>query len=241
MQSARHRNRLLAKIRHLLQAQVIAVRANRRFIGAIMVREIMNSRRLIIAVIVSYLIMLFGGGALKPEYSHIGQFISELNATGTPYAQLIGWLGFIPFGLLLGLLIISLADVAPVKGASRIGYWLLMLQPVAYIGSALAPCDIGCPVEGSLSQTIHNMLGLFTYSLTAVALALLSRAPRISVYMRGLWVLLALVWLLLFTLMVDSSLEQWRGILQRLAEWIVFGVLLVCAWKLSVAKKATEQ
>lgn len=211
--------------------------ATRRFLGSTMVREIMDSRRLIVAALVSYLIMLFGGGALKPEYSHIGQFISELNATGTPYAQLIGWVGFVPFGLLFGLLIISLADVAPVKGASRIGYWLLMLQPVAYVGSALAPCDIGCPVEGSLSQTIHNMLGLFTYSLTAVALVLLSLAPRISIYIRGLWALLALVWLLLFILMLDSSLEQWRGILQRLAEWIVFGVLLVCAWNLSVANK----
>ncbi|MDP2091640.1 MAG: DUF998 domain-containing protein [Pseudohongiella sp.] len=200
-------------------------------------RNYMGIRRLIVAVVISYLIMLFGGGALKPGYSHVGQFISELNATGTSYAQVIGWLGFVPFGLLTSMLIISLAGVAPVRGASRAGYWILILQPIAYIGSALAPCDIGCPVEGSMSQTIHNMLGLFTYSLTAVGLVLLSLAPRISVFMRLLWLVLAFVWLMLFTLMLDSSLEHLRGILQRLAEWIVFGVLLVCAWRLSVANK----
>lgn len=197
----------------------------------------MAIRRLIVAVIISYLIMLFGGGALKPGYSHVGQFISELNASGTPYAEVIGWLGFVPFGLLAGLLIIVLSGVAPVRGVSRAGYWLLIFQPIAYIGSTLAPCDIGCPVEGSLSQTIHNMLALFTYSLTAIGLMLLSLAPRISVSMRALWVVLGFVWLLLFILMLNSSLEQWRGILQRLAEWIVFGVLLIFAWRLSVANK----
>lgn len=120
-------------------------------------------RWLIVAVVVSYLIMLFGGGALKPGYSHFSQFISGLNATGTHYAQVIGWLGFVPFGLLSGSLLFAVAKVVPVKGASRVGYWLIILQPIAYIGSAFAPCDIGCPAEGSVSQTIHNLIALLTF------------------------------------------------------------------------------
>ncbi|WP_347332882.1 DUF998 domain-containing protein [Marinimicrobium locisalis] len=193
----------------------------------------MTIRWLIIAVIVSYLIMLFGGAALKPGYSHFSQFISELNATGTPYAQVIGWLGFVPFGLLSGSLVFAAAKVVPVNGASRVGYWLIILQPIAYIGSAFAPCDIGCPAEGSVSQTIHNLIALLTYLLTALGLALLSLTPKITVLMRVLWVVLATVWLMLFILMLESSLEQWRGILQRLAEWIVFSVLLISAWRLA--------
>ena len=33
----------------------------------------MRSRWLVVAVVLSYLVMLFGGGLLKPGYSHIGQ------------------------------------------------------------------------------------------------------------------------------------------------------------------------
>ena len=193
----------------------------------------MRARWLIIAVIVSYFIMLIGGGALKPGYSHVGQFISELNATGTPNAQLIGWLGFMPFGVLSALLIISLSGIAPVAGASRVGYWLLLMEPVAYIGSAFAPCDIGCPVEGSASQMIHNSLAAVTYIFTAVGLVLLASSTKSPGRVRVLLVGLAVVWLTLFTIMLDSSLEPWRGLLQRLAEWIVYGALLILAWKLS--------
>ena len=60
----------------------------------------MNVRWLIIIVILSYLIMLFGGAALKTEYSHMTQFISELNSTGTAYAHVISWFGFCLFGVL---------------------------------------------------------------------------------------------------------------------------------------------
>ncbi len=192
----------------------------------------MNSRWLVVAVVLIYLVMLFGGGALKPGYSHISQFISELNATGTPYARSIGWLGFVSFGVFAGTLLVVTARKAPVQGISRLGYWLLMAEPIAYIGSAIVPCDIGCPAEGSPSQILHNVLGLFTYLSTALGLFFLSFTPSLSSLQRAVWVCISLLWLTLFGLMVDGSLAQWRGILQRLAEWIVYGVLWTCAWRL---------
>ncbi len=192
----------------------------------------MKSRWLVVAVVMSYLIMLFGGGALKPDYSHISQYISELNATGTPYAQPIGWFGFILFGALAGALLIITAGRAPVRGVSRVGYWMLMIQPIAYIGSALAPCDVGCPIEGSVSQSIHNMLGLVTFILTTLGLFLLSFTPKISIFFRVVWITVSLVWLILFTLMLDNSMTEWRGILQRLAEWVVYSALCISAWRL---------
>jgi hypothetical protein len=178
----------------------------------------MNKRWLIVAVVASYLIMLIGGALLKPGYSHLGQYISELNAAGTPYASLIGWFGFVPFAVLSAALLVAVAPAVAVQGVSRLGYWLLLSEPIAYLGSALAPCDIGCPAEGSVSQMIHNALAIVTYLTTTVALVLLAFTPRISKLMRVVWVAAAMVWLTLF------------GLLQRLAEWIVFGLLLASAW-----------
>ncbi|MAO39320.1 MAG: hypothetical protein CMK70_03585 [Pseudohongiella sp.] len=190
----------------------------------------MNKRWLIVAVVASYLIMLFGGALLKPGYSHLGQYISELNAAGTPYASLIGWFGFVPFAVLSAALLVAAAPVVPVRGVSRLGYWLLLSEPIAYLGSALAPCDIGCPAEGSVSQMIHNALAIVTYLTTSVALVLLAFTPRISKFMRVVWVAAAMVWLTLFGMMADPGLSEWRGLLQRLAEWTVFGLLLASAW-----------
>lgn len=196
-----------------------------------MKEKILWKQWLVIAVVLSYVLMLFGGGALKPGYSHVSQFISELNAIGTPFAGIIGWAGFFPFGMLFAALIVAAAPSIPVQGASRFGYWLLMAQPVAYIGSVLAPCDMGCPLHGSLRQMLHNGLALTTYSVTAISLFLFSLAPGISMPWRAFWILLALLWFTLFALMIDVSFAEWRGLLQRLAEGIVYTVLCIGAWQ----------
>ncbi len=192
----------------------------------------MSNRWPVIAVVLSYLFMLFGGGAVKPDYSHINQFISELNATGTPYARTIGWIGFVPFGVFASILLIATERKAPVHGISRLGYWMLLAEPIAYIGSAIAPCDIGCPTEGSPSQILHNLLGVITFLSTTLGLFFLSFTPNTSVAHRASWVCLSLMWLTLFGLMVDGSMFEFRGALQRVGEWIVYGVLCVCAWRI---------
>ena len=192
----------------------------------------MSARGLIVAIVVVYMLMLFGGAALKPGYSHIGQYISELNAIGTARASLVGWLGFVPFGLLSGLLLVMTSSKAPVRGVSRLGYWLLLAEPVAYVGAALAPCDPGCPAQGSLSQSVHNGLGALTYLATTLGLMLLATTPKLGAGRRAMWVVLALVWFGLFATMLESSFDPWRGILQRMAEWIVYPSLLLAAWRI---------
>lgn len=195
----------------------------------------MTKRGLVILTAITYLIMLFGGAALKPGYSHFSQYISELNATGTPFADSIGWLGFVPFGLSALALWAVTYKHAPVRGASRFGYWLLLAEPIAYIGSTFVPCDAGCPAEGSLSQGLHNLLGLCTYLATTLGLFLLSFTPGLKTPARLGWMVLAAVWFGLFALMLDDSLAGQRGILQRGAEWIVYSALLVVAWRLPEA------
>jgi len=197
-----------------------------------MTSSVRSQRWLIMVFVALYLPMLFGGAALKPGYSPVSQYISELGASGSAHARLISVFGFIPVGVLAAMLLWASAPLVPVSGASRLGYWLLMFEPLAWIGSALAPCDLGCPSTGSLSQSLHTLLGLFTYVGTALGLVLLATTPAISTSTRLLWIALAALWLLLFALMALPPLQPWRGLLQRLAEWSVYSALCISAWRL---------
>ncbi|MEJ6576731.1 MAG: hypothetical protein QNL35_09840, partial [Emcibacteraceae bacterium] len=58
----------------------------------------------------------------------------------------------------------------------------------------------------------------------------ISLSSNLSGKMRALWLVLAIVWFGLFSLMLEPSFSEWRGIIQRLAEWIVYGVLTASAW-----------
>lgn len=191
-----------------------------------------HKRWIIVVLVLFHSGMLLIAGALKPGYSHLSQYISELGASGSAHAVSISWLGFVPFGVLAAIALWMIAPHAPVRGISRCGYWLLACEPLAWIGSALAPCDLGCPDSGSGSQLLHSALGLLTYLGTALGLLLLSFTPRISPLIRILWGTLALLWLLLFLMMPAPELQPWRGLLQRLAEWIVYSVLCVSGWRL---------
>ena len=194
-------------------------------------------RRLVIALAVSYLATVYGGGWLKGEYNHVAQYVSELNATGTAWAWQIGIFGFLAVGILGFALLWAAAPIAPAAGISRFGYWLLIAEPVAWIGSALAPCDPGCPATGSLSQDIHNLLGGTTYLVTTLELVLLALNPGLPPKTRNGWLTLAAVWLTLFALMLSSDWAEWRGLLQRIAEVLIYGSLCVAAWRTSSAHR----
>jgi len=172
------------------------------------------------------------GAALKPGYSQITHFISELNATGTPWATELGLLGFVPLGALFAAFLVAASPIAHVRGASRAGFWLLWSQPVAFIGVALAPCDAGCPIGGSPSQLVHDLLGLITYFAGALAFVLLAFSPALKVRWRALFIAVGCTWLILFVLMLQPELAQVRGLLQRLADALLAIVLIIVAWRI---------
>jgi len=189
------------------------------------------TRAAILAIVPAWLLMLVVSGALKPGYSHVSQYISELNAIGTPYAWQIGLFGFVPFGLMVIAVLVLAAPLLPVRGIARVGYWMLLLEAVAYIGSAFAPCDAGCPAEGSLSQQLHNLLGLVTYLGTFFAVVLLACGSGLRAITRMVLLIVATLWLLLFFAMVVPPMEPLRGLVQRIGEAVLYGTLLMLAWR----------
>ena len=202
-------------------------------VGTDAVDRVRLARWLAIATVAMGLLVLFGGAVVKPDYSQVSQYISELNATGTARAVEIGVLGFAVLGLLLAAFLLVAAPVARVKGASRAGYWLLWSQPIAYLGAVIVPCDAGCPAEGSISQGLHNLLGVLTYPAAGIGFLLLATAPGISAGVRATLVAAGIIWLGMFGLMVDPAFAGVRGSLQRIAEAMLYVVIVLVAWKMS--------
>ena len=192
----------------------------------------MSWRWLIVGLAVYYPLVLFGGAALKAEYSHVSQYISELNATGSDWSWQIGYLGFLPLGLLGLVLLVVVASRARLNGISKIGCWLLVAEPVAYVGSAFAPCDLGCPTMGSFSQNAHNFLSAITLVMTTLGLVLLSCNSRLSPVQRVAWLVLAATFITLYVFALAPDLTQWRGLLQRFAEGILYSCLCLISWRL---------
>ena len=186
----------------------------------------------IVVLVFFYLLVLFGGASLKVEYSHVSQYISELNAVGSAWDWQIGYLGFLPLGLLGLLVLLVVAPRTELSGISKIGYWLLVAEPIAYASSAFAPCDVGCPSTGSLSQDLHNLLGATTLLMTTLGLVFLALNDRLAPAKRVGWVVLAATYITLYTFALVPEVAEWRGLLQRLAEGILYGCLCLVGWKL---------
>ena len=199
-----------------------------------------DGRLLVAALAVFYPLVLFGGAALKAEYSHLSQYISELNATGSAWSWQIGFLGFLPLGLLGVAVLLAVAQHARLHGISRIGCWLLIAEPVAYIGSAFAPCDLGCPSTGSLSQNAHNILSVATLPMTTLGLVFLSCNRRLAPVQRVGWIVLAASFITLYAFALVPDVAQWRGLLQRLAEGVLYGCLCIISWKLLASYRRAD-
>jgi hypothetical protein len=195
-------------------------------------------RVLAVASVVYATLFYVIGAALKPGYSHAANFISELNATGTPWAQELGLFGFVPLGLLVAAFLLAAYPVAQLSGASLVGFIFLWSQPVAFLGAAAAPCDPGCPIGGSVLQQVHDLLGLVTYFTAAAGFFLLSFHSRLGLngrwYFRGA----SVSWLGLFVFMLLPEFAPIRGLLQRIADGFLWVGLLVIAW--SIVAPATR-
>lgn len=166
---------------------------------------------------------------VKDDFSHVSQYISEINATGSTAAGAFGWVGFIPLALISFGVLLTARPYLRVKGISHLGWTLLFFYPVAYFGGALAPCDLGCPVDGSSSQELHNIIAVVSYFGFALGTFLLAFTPKTTWPVRCAFVLLSVVIALGFVLMINPALAEVRGAIQRyveVAHLVVFWLLL---------------
>lgn len=174
--------------------------------------------RLLLTTTILYVIgFYFIGSAIKPGYSQISNFVSEYNATGTPWADKLTYAGFVATAALLSCFLVSAAPLAQVSGVSCLGFRLLWSVPFSYLLGAIAPCDVGCPLEGSASQLLHNAFAVLAYFGMGISVALVSLAPGFKSFRlrRTFMLLTGIAFPVVFVGMVQPDFAPWRGLLQR--------------------------
>ena len=203
------------------------------------------TRYLLIASILYVIGFYFIGSAIKPGYSQLSNFVSEYNATGTPWANVLTYAGFMVTAVLLSGFLFAAAPLAQVSGISRLGFWLLWSVPASYLLAVIAPCDAGCPIEGSMSisQTLHNVLGIVVYFGMGISLLLVAFAPGLNAFKsrRYFMLLTGVAFPLIFIVMLQPDLAPWRGLLQRLLDLALALSLILITWTLVARPQPVRQ
>jgi len=159
---------------------------------------------------------------LRPGYSHISQFISELGATDSPNAHLMNFAGFIPAGLMIALLGFSLILNLPRKFLPLTGSVLIAMFGIGMIVVGIFSNDFPEPHEdaGSLSNRIHDQVSLLMFLSVIIGIFILGISFRKLPSWRRLWlytVLSSLVSLGLLVALINSTQTfTYTGIWQRL-------------------------
>ncbi|NNL86735.1 MAG: DUF998 domain-containing protein [Myxococcales bacterium] len=109
-------------------------------------------------------------GWIRPDYSHLHQFISELGASGTGFAPLMNYGGFVVAGVLLTAFGVSLLRIMPDQRLPVIGSVLTIVFGLGVASSGLISCDPGCPqVGGSTENFIHDKIAPIAFISLIVA------------------------------------------------------------------------
>lgn len=174
-------------------------------------------------------------GAMRSDYTSLGNYISELGAKDAHNSKIINWFGFLPVAIATGVLIFSLRSRLQGFALARLGLMLLFIGiSVGYFGAFLFPCDYGCPLEGSPRQMIHNLAGLVEYPAGTLGLVLLGIGlrDRLPQAVRILVLIVAALSAIGFVMMINPDQESLRGFWQRLADYSMFILILFLGWAL---------
>ena len=168
--------------------------------------------------------------ALRPGYNHIVEFISGLGATGTPYANLMNFGGFIPTGILNAILGLSLMLLLPKNYVARFGSFFIILFGLGMMSAGIFSADgPGGPPGGSFQDTMHGYASFPAFFSPIIGMLLLGIAFRRFPSWKGLWIysVASAVLAAVFVYAMINSIEAFRftGLWQRL---LLGTILLWC-------------
>jgi len=193
-------------------------------------------------------ILIFVQGVILPEYiaskiddySSLSRYISELGANGAPYQLFVNTSLFLPVGFAI-LLLVYLIYTNIVNGEKLMrAKGLLALPGAAYVGSVFLPCEPGCPLlTTSPIQIIHNILGLMQYTGAISGIAIWAnwfKKMDTGFYKVASWG--AVFFIVTGAIgMLIPHFTEFRGLLQRLADYSYFVWLSLLAGYITIDKK----
>jgi hypothetical protein len=141
----------------------------------------------------------------RPDYSHVGQTISELGEHGSATEKPAAFGVFLPFGVMM----------AAIAYQSRINEPALLLagaMAVGYIGAAFFPVDAGAPIFGTWRNGLHWLAGIIEYVGAIAAFSIADTASEFPIETLKYAVIAGLA------AMNIPGLRNYRGLLQRVVE-----------------------
>lgn len=164
-------------------------------------------------------------GRRKPGYSHLRDTISELGEIGSPIGRSVSYIGFVSTGILLWLFLLVAAAAVPNGAADAL--FILSLVGAGYVFGGIFRCDTGAPFVGSWRNTLHNIFGGLEYVGAAGAFTTLKH----SAFWSPLSEVLAPAGIFAFVSFLGVSFPHpFRGLIQRVAESIIFGGIVLMGW-----------
>jgi len=113
-----------------------------------------------------------GVGYLQPGYDFTEQRLSELGASGAPYAGLFNVMGLMAPGVLVAVFSLGLYSEFSSDRVARIGSGLLAVCGACLFMAGIFPCDVEF-AEPSVSGITHGVFaGIGTFAIIGAALAM---------------------------------------------------------------------
>lgn len=168
--------------------------------------------------------LMFGMAAMRSDYSHLHQAISELGSVGAPRMWVWNILGYIVPGLLLAAFGWSL--VQRLRPRSR---WIAGFAAIAGIGMALSgvfPADM--EDRRGLASTLHAsgvLMSLLGHTFSVVAIAVLARRKKPDIAAACLIALAASVG----ALILYGYMPHTPALVQRINFGVFFGWYLTAS------------
>lgn len=177
---------------------------------------------------VIFALAIMVSASLRSDYSHISNFISDLGNTGSPNAALMNFAGFLPFGISIALLGLSLLVLLPKGPGFRAGSFLVLVFGVGAILAGLYSGEDSCPPDCSRESMIHDVVSLVAFFSAIIGSGILGLTFRRHPNWRPLWVYSVLTCLgaILFLALMINSIDAriYTGLWQRLF------LLTLCIW-----------
>lgn len=174
--------------------------------------------------------------AMQADYSHLSNVISEMGASGEPYADFMNYAGFIPGGLLIAAFGVELGQTLPSHRSSIAGTLGVTLFGVGIAACGIFSCDPGCPLgDCTVENTLHNVIAPACFVCQIAGMVTLGFLFRRLPEWRSLWIysICSGVIALIFLLALASSLESRYliGLWQRLMLATMFVWCGIVGWR----------
>lgn len=177
-------------------------------------------------------------GAVRQDYSHVTQAISELGAIGAPHALAWNLIGFIITGLLLA---IGGAGFAfAIDGRRSVLWWLVVVSGLGFAGAGIIPAEMrdGSPNLQSSLTVCHILMAFVSGIPWLIASVLLISRIKLNPKWRsfkGMGVMFAVFGIVAYTLNLFAYslpfLSQRPGLAQRFLFAVYFAWFLVLSFR----------